>query len=40
MKTKIDLRKLLQKEGPKQLKKNSFDHAISGLGIKISPKSN
>jgi hypothetical protein len=40
MKTKIDLRKFLQKEGPKQLKKFGFDQAITGLGVRISPISN
>ncbi|MFO0495903.1 MAG: hypothetical protein ACK50Y_10270 [Flavobacteriia bacterium] len=40
MKTKIDLRKFLQKEGPKPIKKYGFDQALSGLGIKLSPRSN
>jgi hypothetical protein len=40
MKTKIDVRKFLQKEGPKPLKTYGFDHAITGLGVRISPRSN
>jgi hypothetical protein len=40
MKTKIDVRKFLQKEGPKPLKIYGFDQAITGLGVRISPRSN
>jgi hypothetical protein len=40
MKTKIDIRKFLQKEGPKPLKTYGFDQAITGLGVRISPRSN
>jgi hypothetical protein len=40
MKTKIDIRKFLQKEGSKPLKTYGFDQAITGLGVRISPRSN